>query len=544
MVSQQDVASPETHNQDTVSNSSDVRFEQVNVLEKFSDSDHASAESFVITNPDGQEEIVGVHDPRVRDIPVYVRRIVSFSDDTTEPTITFRYFLLSIFFIVPGAFLSQMAQFRTTFAPYSIFFVQIASNYAGIWLAKFLPSKYVKVPFTRWSFSLNPGPFSTKEHVLVTISAASGATYNLGYTPIVIAELYFGHRINGAVAVFFMLAITWTGYSYAALARQFLIYDPQYPWFQALCQAALFETQKKQRNNPTRLSRKQMTVFFSVLAGVLLWQFLPEFIFPMLGSLAILCWVAPHNETANFIGAGFGGMGFLNLSLDWSNVGAYFSFFLTPWWTQVIIFAGFACSSWVLIPIAKFGNIGAKWNHQLMSNRVFLKNGTAYPLTELLTPDNTLNETAYAHLGELYVGPQFLWNTFFEYASYASALVWMGIFGWSQMKSSLSKYRQRRQGNNSTKITEQYADQINILQRPYDEIPLSWFVGLFLVSLIILVVLTAKNLLFIPLWTYFVAIGTGAIIVVPLAWLYALSNFKLVCHTQDRHIVQYGLTIF
>ena len=81
--------------------------------------------------------------------------------------------------------------------------------------------------------SLNPGPFSTKEHVLVTISAASGATYNLGYTPISMSELYFGERVNGAVAVFFMLAITWTGYSYAALARQFLIYDPQYPSFQA-----------------------------------------------------------------------------------------------------------------------------------------------------------------------------------------------------------------------------------------------------------------------------------------------------------------------
>lgn len=194
--------------------------------------------TYTILNPDGQEEVVTEDDARIRDIPGYVRRVVSFTDDPTEPTLTFRYFLLTILFVAPGAFLSQMAHFRTTYAPYSVFFVQIASNYVGVWLAKVLPDWTIRIPFVPRkyscsSFRLNPGPFSTKEHVLVTISAASGATYNLGYTPIAMSELYFGERVNGAVAVFFMLAITWTGYSYAALARQFLIYDPQYPWFQA-----------------------------------------------------------------------------------------------------------------------------------------------------------------------------------------------------------------------------------------------------------------------------------------------------------------------
>ncbi|KAG5991979.1 hypothetical protein E4U54_003774, partial [Claviceps lovelessii] len=196
-----------------------------------------SKTTYLVLNPDGREELVSEDDVRIRDIPGYVRRIVSFTDDPDEPTLTFRYFLLTILFVAPGAFLSQMAHFRTTYAPYSVFFVQIASNYVGVWLAKVLPDWTVRLPFlpARYnaSFRLNPGPFSTKEHVLVTISAASGATYNLGYTPIAMSEVYFGERVNGAVAVFFMLAITWTGYSYAALARQFLLYDPQYPWFQA-----------------------------------------------------------------------------------------------------------------------------------------------------------------------------------------------------------------------------------------------------------------------------------------------------------------------
>ena len=54
-------------------------------------------------------------------------------------------------------------------------------------------------------------------------------------------------------------------------------------------------------------------MFFGVLVGMILWQLLPEFVFPFLGSLAFLCWVAPHNPTANFVSSGFGGMAFLNL---------------------------------------------------------------------------------------------------------------------------------------------------------------------------------------------------------------------------------------
>lgn len=41
-----------------------------------------------------------------------------------------RYFLLSIIFVGLGAFVSQLSWFRTTYAPYSVFFVQ--SEYTRI----------------------------------------------------------------------------------------------------------------------------------------------------------------------------------------------------------------------------------------------------------------------------------------------------------------------------------------------------------------------------------------------------------------------------
>jgi hypothetical protein len=151
--------------------------ERSSSLSEVTEKDTANATAATVHRVDSNE--FADDDPAVRDIPWTVRKIVSLHDDPTLPTLTFRYFLLTFIFVIPGAFLSQMSKFRTTYAPYSTFFVQIAANYTGLWLAKVLPATVVRVPFTKYSFSLNPGPWSIKELVLVTISAASGATWNL-----------------------------------------------------------------------------------------------------------------------------------------------------------------------------------------------------------------------------------------------------------------------------------------------------------------------------------------------------------------------------
>jgi hypothetical protein len=70
-----------------------------------------------------------------------------------------------------GAVISQIAWFRTTAASYSVFFVQIVSYWLGNLMAHTLPSKEINL-FGIFKFSLNPGPFSIKEHVLIAIGYA------------------------------------------------------------------------------------------------------------------------------------------------------------------------------------------------------------------------------------------------------------------------------------------------------------------------------------------------------------------------------------
>ncbi|KAF2028258.1 OPT superfamily oligopeptide transporter [Setomelanomma holmii] len=454
----------------------------------------------------------------------------------TLPTITFRYFVLALFFVVPGAFLSQMSHFRTTQAPYSIFFVQIACHYAGHSLADHLPAWTVRLPFG-CSFNLNPAPWSIKEHVLVTLTAASGATYNLAYTPSSMAELYYDTKINAGVAIFFMMAIVWVGYAIAALARTMLLWEPEYIWPQALMQTTLFETFRKQ-DRQSRLAKRQMIVFFSYLIGMTLWQFLPEYIFPMTSSLAFLCWVAPRNPVASFIGSGLGGMGFMNLSLDWSNLnwnGS--SVMITPFWTQVILFLAFAFNCW----------------HGLMSNSLLTANGTKYPTLQIINPDFSLNQTAYEEHGPVYMGLQNIWATFFSYAKLPSAFVWMATFGASSIIATLKKNKIARQarkeaanqqsanGASAPNTHHQYTDRLNVLQRSYKEVPACRFGLLFVVGAVIIFAIVGAGQLFVPVWTVIVGLATGVVVVVPLGYLYAISNYQVAI--GDFNELMYGYMV-
>lgn len=450
-----------------------------------------------------------------------VRETVPLDDDPTIPVMTFRWFVLSTLFIVPGAFIDTVNAFRTTSAAYSIFFVQIASHWAGKWMALRLPQRKVRVFY--WSFDLNPGPWTIKETALVTITAKLGATGNLATNALALVEIYFGTKVPAMAAMAFMFAIVFIGYSYAAIAKNVVSYDPQFQWPQLLMQTALLQSQRKADSK--KLDWLQMKVFLVCATFLCLWQMLPEFLFPMTSSVAVLCYMAPRNPTVNFLGSGLGGMGLLNFSLDWANITSLVM--LYPYWVQVVQFVGFVLGAWVLIPLAKWSSLFS-FKHGLMSNKLFTSAGDFYPTEKLITPDGLFNSTAYEHYGPVHLGAQRAWNMFFDYAAYVSGITWVVLFGWSKIQKSL-------------RSESQYNDRLNKLHRAYKEVPLYWYGLLFAISLLMLTTVAKAGYLFMPWWICLVALAVGSVIVTPLMWLFALSSFQLPIGTFNELL--YGMLV-
>lgn len=457
----------------------------------------------------------------LEDLSPTVKETVPLTDDPLIPVLTFRYFVLSTIFIIPGAFIDTLNAFRTTSAAYSIFFVQIAGHAAGKWMASVLPSR--RVGLLGFSFNLNPSPWSIKETTLVTITAKSGASGNLATNALALVELFFGVRVPAAVALSFMWAIVFIGYSYAAIAKNVVSYDPQFPWPQTLMQTALLQSQARESK---RSGREQMSVFNLCAIGFCLWHFLPEFLFPMISSVAVLCYMAPSNHTANFIGSGLGGMGFLNFSFDWANITSLVMIY--PYWVQVIQFIGFVVGAWVLIPLAKWSLLFL-FEYGLMSNKLFTTDGTLYPTGELLTANASFNASAYNHYGPVHLGAQRSWNMFFDYAGYISGVVWVVLFGYSKLCLGWSCKRRV------------FNDRLNKLNHAYEDVPNSWYGVLFIVSLTALLFVYRTGFLFMPWWACLVGLLVGAIIVTPLIWLYATSNFQLPIGTFNELL--YGLLV-
>lgn len=79
-------------------------------------------------------------------------------------------------------------------------------------MAATLPKCKIKFPLTNWTFSLNPGPFNMKEHVLITIiaNAGNGGIYALDI--ITAVKAYYHRQLNPLAA--YLLCLTTQVISY------------------------------------------------------------------------------------------------------------------------------------------------------------------------------------------------------------------------------------------------------------------------------------------------------------------------------------------
>ncbi|KAF2288777.1 hypothetical protein GH714_013074 [Hevea brasiliensis] len=130
-------------------------------------------------------ETNGIHPPYKANVPAaedvndspieQVRLTVPITDDPKLPCLTFRTWVLGVISCALLAFLNQFFVYRQNPLYISSVAAQIAVLPIGKFMAASLPNKIIYVPGTKWSFSLNPGPFNMKEHVLITIFANSGS---------------------------------------------------------------------------------------------------------------------------------------------------------------------------------------------------------------------------------------------------------------------------------------------------------------------------------------------------------------------------------
>ena len=142
----------------------------------------------------------------VNDSPIeQVRLTVPITDDPSLPCLTFRTWVLGIISCAVLAFLNQFFGYRQNALYVSSVSAQIVVLPIGMLMASKLPRKSIQIPATNWSFSLNPGPFNLKEHVLITIFANSGSNSVYAVGIITIVKAFYFRDIHPVAAILLTL---------------------------------------------------------------------------------------------------------------------------------------------------------------------------------------------------------------------------------------------------------------------------------------------------------------------------------------------------
>ncbi|KAG0041087.1 hypothetical protein BGZ83_002367, partial [Gryganskiella cystojenkinii] len=168
-----------------------------------------------------EERIAAIELDEQDDSPIEeVRVTVSNTDDPHLPYNTFRMWFLGLFFTALISFVNQFFYMRQTTITIGYAVVALLALPLGHFMARVLPRHEFNI--FGYKCSLNPGPFSIKEHVLIGTMAACNTTTAYAVDIVIIQKIYYHDEKSFVAGLFLVLTTQITGFALAGGIRRFL----------------------------------------------------------------------------------------------------------------------------------------------------------------------------------------------------------------------------------------------------------------------------------------------------------------------------------
>jgi OPT family oligopeptide transporter len=412
---------------------------------------------------------------------------------------------------------------------------QIVALPLGKLMAAVLPTTPIYVPFTKWSFSLNPGPFNLKEHVLITIFASSGSNSVYALNIVTIVKAFYHRKLHPLAALLLSLTTQMLGYGWAGLFRRFLVDSPYMWWPSNLVQVSLFRAlHEKERRPKGGLTRLQF--FFMVFVGSFAYYIFPSYLFPTIASLSVACWIWKDSITAQQIGSGLHGLGIGSFGFDWSTVAGFLgSPLATPGFAIINILVGFFLTVYVMIPAAYWSNSYEAKKFPIFSSHVFDSTGQPYNLTRILNEKTfTLDRAGYDGYSKLYLSVFFSFTYGLSFATLTATISHVALFhGRTIMQMSRKT---------AAMLKDQMGDvHTRIMKKNYDVVPQWWFYS-FLVPVFLLALLACEGFgkqLQLPWWGLIMACAIALFFTLPIGIIQATTNMQPGLNVITELIIGY-----
>ncbi|KAJ5359734.1 uncharacterized protein N7496_012147 [Penicillium cataractarum] len=385
---------------------------EVDVLEKHAQDDHQS-------DADSQVDVL-----RAAGIGID-------EDDPTEPILTLRMWVLGIGFCIVASGLNTLYTLRTPSLTISASVVLLLAYPLGKLWEKLVPSW--NVPLGNWSFNLNPGPFNTKEHVLIYVMSNLSIYVRLGADVLTEQQMFYGYKAGWGFQVLITLATFLVGFCLAGLFRAIVVVPKELIWPGVLGVTALTTTlhnigqgKVQESYNTWKISRY---AFFTITCCIsFCWYWFPDFIFPALSYFSFPCWINPTNPVVNQLFGMSSGMGLIPITFDWSQISYVGSPLLIPSWAILNVFVSLVFWIWIVAVACYYTNVWSTGYLPFQSSKVYDNTGSVYKASKIVNKASgyTLDVQKYLAYSPVYMPITYALNMFgLSFATLSALLVWV-----------------------------------------------------------------------------------------------------------------------
>ncbi|GAB4826164.1 oligopeptide transporter 6 [Ancistrocladus abbreviatus] len=453
------------------------------------------------------------------------------TDDPNMPVVTFRMWVLGLTSCVLLSFVNQFMWYRNNPMNLSSISAQIAVVPIGHLMARTI-TKRVFFKGTKWQFSLNPGPFTVKEHVLITIFANSGAGTVYATHILTAVKLLYKKKLDFLPALIVMVTTQVLGFGWAGIFRKYLVEPAEMWWPSNMVQVSLFRAlHEKEKRARGSLNRTQFFLLF--LVCIFAYGLLPNYLLIIITSVSWLCWTAPKSVLINQIGSGQSGVGIGSFGIDWTTISSYLgSPLASPWFATANVAVGFVLVMYVMTPLCYWLNVYQAKTFPIFSQSLYLSNGTTYDISKIVDSKFQLDQEAYAKIGRVNLSTFFAMTYGLGFATLTATLVHVILFNGRDM---LNQAKGAFTGSRKMDVHAR-------LMKAYKQVPVWWFlVLLFLnIALILFAVEHYKESLQLPWWGVIFACGLAFVFTLPIGIITATTNQQPGLNIITEYIMGYA----
>ena len=296
-------------------------------------------------------------------------------------------------------------------------------------------------------------------------------------------------------------------------------------WPTSLINTALFYgLHDKSKTDPAKTngwSISRYRYFFLVLAGSFCWYWFPGFIAPFLSVFCFACWIRPNNVVVNQLFGGWTGISLLPITFDWTQISAYaYSPLIPPWHAIANTLIGVILFFWISTIGVHYTNTWYANFLPISDSQSYDNTGNLYNVTNILTPDYTLDLAAYEAYSPLFLSTTFALTYGLSFATISAVIVQTAIFHGPDLWQKIRAMRTDEE------------DVHYRMMRKYKDVPQWWYISLFMIMLAISLGVCLGYPTLMHWWGFFVAL------IIATVW------FVPICMIQCMTSVQIGLNVF